>query len=126
MPEKYSDGQTENEWRDLAPEIFRQRAIIEATTQEIVKPDEMKDYMTELARALNMDILAGPVAYSAHELGYGGWAHWRTSGVHVYSYPSNPPLFTVDIYTCKAFELETAIQFTKDHLSTLEILAKSI
>jgi DNA-binding Lrp family transcriptional regulator len=38
------------------------------------------------------------INYSAHEDGYGGWIHWKTSGAHFYSYHENPSLFTVDCY----------------------------
>ena len=39
-----------------------------------------------LSKVVNMTVLSNLVAYSAHEDGYGGWIHWKTSGAHFYSY----------------------------------------
>ena len=66
-------------WKNLAPALTRQRLIIEGTTKNIVEPEKIKSYLIELAKVTNMKIISGPYAYSAHELGYGGWIHWKTS-----------------------------------------------
>jgi S-adenosylmethionine decarboxylase len=73
--------------------------------------------LSKLAEELEMKVISGPFAYSAHEMGFGGWVHWKTSGSHFYSYPTSSPLFTVDIYTCKPFSLEKAVEFTRRFLS---------
>src|SRR3989344_157278 len=113
-------------WRNLAPLLCRQRLIIEGTTETIVKPRAIRSYLARLAEVTDMEIISGPFAYSAHECGYGGWAHWKTSGAHVYSYPTNPPLVTVDIYTCKSFSPEKAVDFTRDFFKTREVVWKEI
>lgn len=113
-------------WRNLAPFLTRQRAVIEATTENIAEPDQIRSYLSALAAITDMEILSGPFAYSAHEMGYGGWVHWKTSGAHVYSYPTQPPLLTVDIYTCKPFSLEKAVQFTRGFFNTKDVVWKEI
>lgn len=113
-------------WRNLAPSLTRQRLIIEGTTEKIVKPRKMKSYLLGLADVTDMDILSGPYAYSAHECGYGGWVHWKTSGAHIYSYPTNPPLVTIDTYTCKPFSVKKAVEFTKKYLSLTDLVLKEI
>lgn len=113
-------------WKNLAPGLIRQRLIIEATTEKIVEPEEIKKYLSELAEVCEKTVMSGPFAYSAHEMGYGGWIHWKSSGAHVYSYPTNPPLVTVDIYTCKSFSVEKAVKFTEEFFSTKEIVFKEI
>lgn len=115
-----------NTWKNLAPKLVRQRVVIEGTTQEIVRPETIKDYLFKLADVTKMEILSGPFAYSAHEMGFGGWVHWKTSGSHFYSYPTTPPLFTVDIYTCKPFDPNEAVKFTKKYLQALEIVWKEV
>jgi hypothetical protein len=114
------------EWKNLAPNLIRQRLIIEGTTDKLVEPEQIADYLTKLADVTDMEVMAGPFTSSAHELGFSGWIHWRTSGCHFYSYPTNPPLFTVDTYTCKPFSVEEAAQFTKEYFSTKEIVWKEI
>lgn len=113
-------------WRNLAPTLTRQRVIIEATTEKIVEPPAIRAYLTQLADVTQMEVLSGPFAYSAHECGYGGWIHWKTSGAHVYSYPTTPPLVTVDVYTCKPFSLEKAVEFTRGFFDTREIVWREI
>ena len=89
------------EWKNLAPDLVRQRVIIEGTTDKIVEPEKIKEYLDALAEVTGMEKLSGPYAYSAHDMGYGGWIHWKSSGADFYFFPANPPLFTVGCYNCK-------------------------
>lgn len=113
-------------WKNLAPDLTRQRVIIEATTTKIVEPKKIEEYLIALAKVTDMEVVSGPFAYSAHEMGYGGWIHWKSSGAHFYSYPTKLPLLTVDIYTCKSFSPEKAIEFTKKYFNVLEIVWKEV
>lgn len=113
-------------WRNLTPNIIRQRLIIEATTEKIVEPEQMKIYLSDLAKVVKTEVLEEPVAYTAHEMGYGGWIHWKSSGTHIYSYPSDPPLVTVDIYTCKSFSVKEVLEFTKKYFNPIEMVWKEI
>ena len=113
-------------WKNLAPKLVRQRIIIEGTTEKIVEPDKIKTYLWELSKVVKMKVISDPVAYPADDMGYGGWIHWVTSGAHFYSYPTAPPLFTVDAYTCKPFSIEDAVNFTKKFVKTKEIVWKEV
>ncbi|MDO8626662.1 MAG: S-adenosylmethionine decarboxylase [Candidatus Magasanikbacteria bacterium] len=113
-------------WKNLAPNLIRQRVIIEGTTQKIVEPEEIKKYLLAIAEVCKMEVLSEPIAYSAHDMGYGGWIHWKSSGSHFYSYPTNPPLFTVDCYTCKPFDPEVLVKFTKEYFNAIEIVWKEV
>lgn len=73
------------EWKNLAPNLVRQRVVIEGTTEKIVEPEQIKLYLDELAKVTKMEKLSGPYAYTAHDMGYGGWIHWKTSGAAFYS-----------------------------------------
>ena len=42
------------DWKELAPDIFRQRLIIEATTIDHIDTVAMYDYLTGLTEALQM------------------------------------------------------------------------
>ena len=59
-------------WKNLAPQLVRQRIIIEGTTEKIVGPEQIKDYLVQLAGVTNMETLSDPKVYSAHEMGWGG------------------------------------------------------
>lgn len=126
------DEKTECAWRNLAQNITRQRLIVEATTPKIVVPSQIKPYLIELARVSNMEIIGGPFTRTAHECGYAGWVHWKTSGCHLYSYPTNVwggnnrPLLTVDTYTCKPFSVPEVIEFTRDYFKPMELVWQEI
>ena len=122
-------------WKNLAPHITRQRVVIEGTTQELVGEEAIKDYLIKLAEVTKMEIISGPFSSTAHNLGYSGWIHWRTSGAHVYTYPEDPfntgakgykPLITVDAYTCKSFDAELAAEFTRKYFNCVEMVYKEI
>ncbi|MBI2410502.1 MAG: hypothetical protein HYV32_01215 [Candidatus Kerfeldbacteria bacterium] len=113
-------------WKNLAPQLVRQRILIEGTTKHIVDPELIKKYLLALSTCVQMRPLQQPFSYPAENMGYGGWIHWITSGAHFYSYPTNPPLFTVDAYTCKPFDAEVAAEFTRDYLHAIEIVWKEI
>jgi len=113
-------------WKNLAPKLTRQRVIIEGTTATIVKPMEIKKYLNGLAKVCEMEKLSGPYAYSAHDMGYGGWIHWKSSGAAFYSYPTTPPLFTVDCYTCKPFSVKVAVAFSKKFFQAKAIVWQEV
>ena len=113
-------------WKNLAPNLYRQRLLIEGTTKVMVGPKEIKTYLLELADVTKMEVLAGPFVDSAHEMGWAGWIHWKTSGTHFYSYSTDHPLFTVDTYTCKFFDAKKLVDFTQKYFSALEIAWKEI
>jgi len=114
------------QWKNLAPALTRQRVIIEGLTEKIVEPAQMKQFLSDIATVLGMEVLSGPFAYSAHEMGYGGWIHWKSSGAHIYSYPTTPPLITVDIYTCKPFDGETAATYVQDYFQCIDCVFREI
>jgi hypothetical protein len=126
--------------RDLRPDIRRQRVIIEGLTETLVEPAQIRDYLTILADVTGMEIVNGPYTCQAHGYGYAGWVNWVTSGAHFYSYPRSrklpegfttkrldlPALFSVDMYTCKPFEVDDAVAFTGDYFSALDLVAMEL
>ena len=50
--------------------------------------------------------LAEPVTHRSERYGWAGWVHWENSGAHFYAWDSPVPFFSVDIYTCKEFDVE--------------------
>lgn len=113
-------------WKNLAPNILRQRLIIEGTTEKLVDDTQINAYLLKLAEVAEMEVIGGPYTGEAHEIGFTGWIHWKTSGAHFYSYRGNPALFTIDIYTCKPFSVKKVVESTKNYFHTLEIVWKEI
>lgn len=110
-----------NQMKDLAPMIHRQRLIIEGYPAKPITETEIKDYLSELAEVTDMVRLTEPVTHQSPLYGWAGWVHWETSGAHFYAWDQPLLFFSVDIYTCKAFDPQKAIEFTKRFFNASQI-----
>jgi len=98
---------------DLAPTIYRQRLVIEGYPQKAITDDDIKKYLSELSSIIGMKQLIVPVTHRSDTFGWAGWVHWETSGAHFYAWDQPILFYSVDIYTCKAFDPQIAIEYTK-------------
>jgi S-adenosylmethionine decarboxylase len=112
--------------KDLAPDIYRQRLVIEGYPAQAITDEDIKRYLSELSVKTGMVQLIEPITHRSDLYGWAGWIHWETSGAHFYAWEQPRLFFSVDIYTCKAFLPETAVQFTRDFFNTSEIEAKEL
>lgn len=110
-----------SQMRDLAPMIYRQRLVIEGCPAQAITDDHIKDYLVKLSGQLKMETLIDPVTHRSDKYGWAGWIHWESSGAHFYAWEQPLLFFSVDIYTCKAFKPEVAIEFTRDYFQTNEL-----
>lgn len=100
--------------QDLAPDICRQRLVIEGIPAEVITAEAIEDYLRRLAKVLDMKPLNEPVTHNCEQFGWAGWCHWETSGTHFYVWERPRLFFSSDIYTCKPFEVKDAVNFTQD------------
>lgn len=110
--------------KDLAPDIYRQRLVIEGYPARPITDEDIKKYLAELSANTGMVQLIQPVTHRSDLYGWAGWIHWETSGAHFYAWEQPRLFFSVDIYTCKAFSPESAIQFTREFFSATDIEAR--
>ncbi len=110
---------------NICSKIFRKRLLIEAEyTAEIKNEKFLADFFTELSHRLSMHIINGPFICSAvnkenplHE-GYEAQVVWEESGVSVYTW-AKYNFCTVDIYTCKDFDTQNALEFVKEYFGII-------
>lgn len=107
--------------QDLAPMIHRQRIVIEGYPAQPISDEVIKDYLTKLSDVLEMVTLITPVTHRSDLYGWAGWIHWETSGAHFYAWEQPLLFFSVDVYTCKAFNPDDAVKFTKNYFKTTKI-----
>lgn len=107
---------------NLAPEIHRQRLVIEGTCSAPISDGAIKDYLATLSGVLGMTTLLDPVTHRSDRYGWAGWIHWETSGAHFYAWEEPLLFFSVDIYTCKAFSAADAVHFTREFFSAGEVV----
>tara|TARA_Y100001938_G_C8083488_1_gene430519 strand:+ start:1590 stop:2036 length:447 start_codon:yes stop_codon:yes gene_type:complete len=102
-------------WKDLAPDIFRQRIIIEGTLHKPFLAEDMTRYCNEITEVLKMTAVTAPVCNYDPDYGWCAYTHWKESGMHIYGWDDRkPPFFSIDIYTCKAFDPQHAINYSKE------------
>jgi hypothetical protein len=111
-------------YRDLAPAIHRQRLVVEGHPAFVITAAHITDYLRRLSALTDMVTLIEPVTHVSDLYGWAGWIHWETSGAHFYSWERPVAFFSVDIYTCKAFDPQTVVAFTRAYFGTTEIVAR--
>lgn len=107
--------------KDLAPSICRQRLIIEGYPAKSISDADIKAYLSELSKVTEMIELTTPVTHQSDRYGWAGWIHWETSGAHFYAWDDPLLFFSVDIYTCKEFDVEKTVNFTKKYFNASEV-----
>lgn len=118
---------------DLEPKIFRQRLIIEGHFNIEADGQTIKNYLNELSNVCKMRIFSGPYSWPPdkwdnpniplYELN--GFVAWTESGSHVYAW-RHCKFFTVDIYSCKPFDVDKVLNFTKNFWKSSDIVHKKI
>lgn len=112
-------------YHDLAPQVYRQRMVIEGYPSMPISDEAIKDYLSKLSDFIGMRTLLEPVTHRSDLYGWAGWIHWETSGAHFYAWEQPILFFSVDIYACKAFDVQAALDFTHSYFDTTKICHKS-
>jgi hypothetical protein len=114
-----------NTYLDLAPQVLRQRLVVEGYPALPITDISIKDYLCRLSDFIGMKTLLEPVTHRSDLYGWAGWIHWETSGAHFYAWEQPLLFFSVDIYSCKAFEVSAALEFTRRYFDATKLTAKS-
>ena len=112
--------------KNLAPEIFRQRLLIEAKYDCELDKNKILQYFEELTKALDTHIYGKPEVHSTGgkgkwiNQGFDAFAQLVDSGISIYVW-TNAKFLSVLIYTCKKFMPKAALKFTKKFFKIKEI-----
>ncbi|WP_198417645.1 S-adenosylmethionine decarboxylase [Cryobacterium fucosi] len=98
--------------------------MIEAYPREEISAEQITRYLAGLAPVLDMKALIEPVTHRSDTFGWAGWTHWETSGAHFYAWEQPILFYSVDIYTCKAFDPLTAVEYTKEFFDSDDAVYK--
>jgi hypothetical protein len=113
------------EMPDLAPDIYRQRLVVEGRCPKPIDAAQIEQYLTELSDVCEMRRLMDPVTHCSATYGWAGWVHWESSGAHMYAWDQPRLFFSVDIYTCKRFDIESVLHFTQAFFGADEVVSRS-
>jgi S-adenosylmethionine decarboxylase len=111
--------------RKIAPDIFRQRLLIEGYYTGDVGRSAVATFLTDLAAELGLRAYAEPVIYSpegqgsAENQGFDAFLPLIDSGIAAYFW-SRRRFFSIVLYTCKPFDEDRAVRFTRQFLSVDE------
>jgi hypothetical protein len=105
--------------RDLAPEIYRQRFLLEGFYTRDVDAGAVGDYLTGLAGHLGLGVYGQPMVHSPagqgsdKNQGFDAFIPLVDSGICAYVWTSQRFLSVV-IYSCKEFDTGEAVEFTRE------------
>jgi hypothetical protein len=108
---------------DLAPDILRQRVVVEGTCERSIDDEEIVRYLNGLSDVCNMDVLLAPVTHRSDRYGWAGWVHWEASGAHFYAWEQPSRFFSVDVYACAPFSAEDVASYTRTFFGATELVA---
>lgn len=109
---------------DLAPEIWRQRLVVEGTCPEPIDAAAITSYLSTLSKTIDMVALMEPVTHQSPLYGWAGWIHWETSGAHFYAWDQPRLFFSVDIYACKQFDPQDVVELTRQWFDSSDVVHK--
>ena len=119
--------------KNLEPKVFRQRLIIEGHYSIEASGESLREYLNKLSKVMKMRIFSGPYSWPPdkwdkpeiplHELN--GFVAWTESGCHVYDW-RKVKFFTSDIYSCKKFDVDRVVKFTKEFFDSDDAVHESI
>ncbi len=112
--------------RDLAPDIVRQRLLIEGLYEREIDRADVERYLVEVAAHLSLRTYGNPIVHAPGGAGKEGNEGFDAfiplidSGISLYVW-SKRRFFAAVLFTCKAFDRQAAIDFTRDYFSTRDI-----
>ncbi len=116
--------------KTLAPEIFRQRLLVEGFYGNDVGKKEIEEYFTEITTQLDLRAYGKPIIFSPGGLGkeenqgFDAFIPLIDSGISLYVWCSARFISAV-LYTCKGFNQEKAIEVTRKFFEMKEFVSKS-
>ncbi len=108
--------------KNLAPDIVRQRLLIEGYWTIAIDAEAVKAYLLGLAAHLDLRTYGDPIVFSPasgmgkeENAGFDAFVPLIDSGISGYFW-GKARFFSVVIYTCKEFDADKASAFTRDFL----------
>jgi hypothetical protein len=112
-----------NTYRDLAPEILRQRLVVEGTCSRSIDADAITRYLNGLSTVCDMSVLLEPVTHRSDRYGWAGWVHWEASGAHFYAWEHPRLFFSVDVYACAPLPAREVVAYTRTFFDATSLVA---
>lgn len=105
--------------KDLAPDIFRKRLIVEGYFSIAVTEQTISEFFAFLTSNLQLRTYGDPIIHTTSgqgkeaNQGYDGFVPLIDSGIYLAVW-SNQKFLSLIIYTCKDFDSKKAVQLTNE------------
>ena len=112
--------------KNLAPNIFRQRLLIEGFYKIKIDARIIKSFFIGITKNLKLKMYGKPIIFSPGVIGkkenqgYDAFVPLIDSGISAYVW-SSAKFLSIVIYTCKGFDKRKAIKFTKEFFKINEL-----
>lgn len=117
--------------KNIAPEIFRQRLIVEGHYTIEVNKKVIEQYLLGIAAHLDLRTYGDPIIFSPasgmgreENAGFDAFVPLIDSGISLYVW-SQASFFSTVLYTCKGFDEQAAIDFTQDFFAVTDELVSA-
>jgi hypothetical protein len=108
---------------NIAPDIFRQRLLIEGFFRREIDADVVRDYLLGVAAHLGLRTYGDPVVFSPgtgagrpENAGFDAFVPLIDSGISGYFW-SGQKFLSVLLYTCKGFDQQAALDYTRTYFA---------
>ena len=111
--------------RDLAPEITRQRLLVEGYYTIEVDESTIRDFLRKLPASLDLRTYGDATVFAPggqgrdDNEGYDAFVPLIDSGISLYVWTAKRFIALV-MFTCKSFDTEQAVTFTRDFFALTE------
>jgi hypothetical protein len=112
--------------RDLAPDIVRQRILMEGYYTIAIDRDVIGEYFAHVTKRLDLRTYDVPVIFApggegrTGNEGYDAFVPLIDSGISLYVW-TGPKFLSAVAFTCKAFDVDAAVEATRDFFVMSEI-----
>ena len=112
--------------RDLAPDIVRQRLLIEGYYSTEVDRSAVEKYLVGIAAHLGLRTYGAPMVHAPggagkdENEGFDAFIPLIDSGISLYVW-SRKRFFATVLFTCKSFDVEAARRFTLEYFGAQEV-----
>jgi hypothetical protein len=112
--------------RDLAPDIVRQRILIEGYYTVAIDEDLIRDFFVHVTNRLDLRTYDAPVIFAPggegrqDNEGYDAFVPLIDSGISLYVW-TGPKFLSMVAFTCKAFDVREAVKATQEFFAMTQI-----
>jgi len=116
--------------RDLASDILRQRLLIEGHDSINVDSAAVEAYLVGVAAHLGLRTYGNPIVHASggvgkeENAGFDAFIPLVDSGISLYV-RTQKRFFATVLFTCKGFEIERALEFTRSYFGAPDVEHRS-